>query len=46
MAKGYWIVRLDVQDQKSYDAYRSANDVGFKKYGARLIVRGGKFEAP
>ena len=43
MAKGYWIVRLDVTDQAKYDAYRAANGAAFKKYGARFLVRGGPY---
>ena len=44
MAKGYWVVRLDVVDQAKYDAYRALNGNAFKKYGARFLVRGGPFE--
>jgi uncharacterized protein (DUF1330 family) len=44
MAKGYWIVRLDVNDPEGYKAYVAANAVAFAKYGARFLVRGGKFE--
>jgi len=46
MAKGYWIVRVDVADPEKYKNYVAANAVAFKKYGARFIVRGGKFENP
>ncbi len=45
MPKGYWIVSIDVRDQKAYDAYRAKNGVAFKKYGARFLARGGKFES-
>lgn len=44
MPKGYWIVRIDVTDEKAYGAYRDRNGPAFKKYGARFLVRGGKFE--
>jgi uncharacterized protein (DUF1330 family) len=44
MAKGYWIVRMDVHDPEIYKDYVAANAVAFKKYGARFIVRGGPFE--
>ena len=44
MAKGYWIVRLDVTDPQGYQAYVAANAEAFRKYGARFLVRGGKFE--
>jgi len=45
MSKGYWIVRVDVSDAEGYRAYIAANAEAFRKYGARFIVRGGKFEA-
>jgi uncharacterized protein (DUF1330 family) len=46
MAKGYWLARVDVKDDAIYAKYRDANAIAFKKYGARFIVRGGKFENP
>ena len=46
MAKGYWIARVDVSDPEAYQKYVAANAVAFSKYGARFIVRGGRFEAP
>jgi uncharacterized protein (DUF1330 family) len=46
MAKGYWIARVDVRDDAVYAKYRDANAIAFKKYGARFIVRAGKFENP
>jgi uncharacterized protein (DUF1330 family) len=44
VAKGYWIVHLDVTDQKRYDAYREVNGAAFRKYGARFLVRGGNYD--
>jgi uncharacterized protein (DUF1330 family) len=44
MPKGYWVVRMDVRDPEKYKEYAAANAVAFKKYGARFLVRGGKFE--
>jgi uncharacterized protein (DUF1330 family) len=44
MPKGYWIVRMDVRDPEKYKEYAAANAIPFKKYGARFLVRGGKFE--
>ena len=44
MAKGYWIGRVDVKDEERYQPYVAANAPIFKKFGARPIVRGGKFE--
>ena len=46
MAKGYWIVRVDLTDQEKYKAYIAANAMPFKKYGARFLVRAGRFENP
>ena len=46
MAKGYWVVRMDVKDPETYKDYIAANAVAFKKYGARFVVRGGPFENP
>jgi uncharacterized protein (DUF1330 family) len=46
MPKGYWIARVDVSDPEKYKDYVAANAVAFKKYGARFLVRGGKFENP
>jgi uncharacterized protein (DUF1330 family) len=46
MAKGYWVAQVDVSDPKGYQEYVAANAVAFQKYGAKFIVRGGRFEAP
>ena len=46
MPKGYWIVRVDITDQEKYKAYIAANAGPFKKYGARFVVRAGRFENP
>ena len=44
MAKGYWIVRVDIDDMEQYRKYISANAAPFRKWGARFLVRGGEFE--
>ena len=46
MPKGYWIARVDVTDPQGYQEYVAANAAAFSKYGARFIVRGGRFDAP
>jgi uncharacterized protein (DUF1330 family) len=46
MSKGYWIVRVDIADPEQYKAYIAANAEPFRKFGARFLVRGGKFENP
>ena len=45
MPKGYWIGRVDVADQEKFKAYIAANAAPLKQYGARFLVRGGRFEA-
>jgi uncharacterized protein (DUF1330 family) len=44
MPKGYWIVQVDINDLKKYQDYMAANAEPFKKYGAKFIIRGGRFE--
>lgn len=46
MAKGYWIVRVDIRDMEQYKSYIAANAEPFRKYGARFLVRGGQYENP
>jgi uncharacterized protein (DUF1330 family) len=46
MPKGYWIGRVDVTDTEKYKAYIQANAVAFKKFGAKFLVRAGRFENP
>ncbi len=46
MAKGYWIVRVDVADQERYKAYIAANAEPLGRYGAHFLVRAGRFETP
>jgi uncharacterized protein (DUF1330 family) len=45
MAKAYWIARIDVHNMDGYKEYVAQNGAVFKKYGARFLVRGGRFEA-
>jgi uncharacterized protein (DUF1330 family) len=44
MPKGYWVVRMDTSDPERYKRYATANAAAFKKYGAKFLVRAGKFE--
>ena len=44
MAKGYWIARLDVDNEEEYARYRALNAVAFAKYGAKFLVRGGEYK--
>jgi uncharacterized protein (DUF1330 family) len=45
MPKGYWIGRVDVHDPETYKLYIAAGSPVYAKYGGKLIVRGGAFEA-
>lgn len=45
MPKGYWIARVDVHDAERYKAYIEANAGPFKAFGARFLVRAGRYEA-
>jgi len=46
MAKGYWIARVDVADAEAYKRYVAANAAPLAAYGARFLVRAGRFETP
>ena len=46
MPKGYWIARVDITDPERYKAYIAANAQPLTKYGARFLVRSGRFENP
>ncbi len=45
MPKGYWIGHVDVTNAENYPEYLNAARPAYEKYGAELIVRGGKYEA-
>lgn len=44
MAKGYWIARVDVENDEAYANYRALNAVAFAKYGGKFLVRGGEYK--
>jgi uncharacterized protein (DUF1330 family) len=46
MAKGYWIGRVEVADPEVYKAYVAANAEPFRQFGARFLVRAGRYESP
>ena len=46
MPKGYWIGRVDVNDEEAYKPYAAANPAIFRRYGGRFVVRAGRFECP
>lgn len=45
MPKGYIIVRVDVTDPEAYAKYAAATGDAAKKYGAKPLARGGRYEA-
>lgn len=45
MVKGYWIVRVDVNDGEQYAKYAAANSPAYVAHGGRVLVRAGDFEA-
>ena len=45
MPKGYWIARVTVKDADMYPDYIRTAAPAFQKYGARFLVRGGRYEA-
>lgn len=40
MPAGYWIARVDVEDQAAYERYRALNGIAFAAFGGRFVVRG------
>ncbi len=44
MTKGFWILRIDVDQPDRYGDYVDAAGPAYKKYGAKILVRGGEFE--
>jgi uncharacterized protein (DUF1330 family) len=44
MPKGYWIPHLDVTNPEKFQAYRETADEGHKRFGSRLLARGGRKE--
>jgi uncharacterized protein (DUF1330 family) len=45
-AKGYWMARVDVNNEDGYKPYALANPAIFKKFSGKFVVRGGKSECP
>jgi uncharacterized protein (DUF1330 family) len=46
MAKAYWIARVEVANMDGYKDYVAQNGPVFKQFGARFLVRAGKYENP
>ena len=46
MAKGYWIVRVDVKSEQGMKPYAAASPAIYKKFGGRYLIRSNKCEVP
>ncbi|MEO8152096.1 MAG: DUF1330 domain-containing protein, partial [Rhizobacter sp.] len=44
MAKGYWMVRVDITEPEQYKKYVAANAEAFAKFGARFLARAGQHQ--
>ncbi|MBX3609247.1 MAG: DUF1330 domain-containing protein [Hydrogenophaga sp.] len=44
MTKAYWIARGEVHDMEQYKKYLQANAEPFRQFGAKFLVRGGRYE--
>ncbi|GHB17486.1 hypothetical protein GCM10007094_01210 [Pseudovibrio japonicus] len=44
MPKAYWVAHVTVKDPELYKLYAEGATAAFKKYGANVLARGGKFE--
>jgi uncharacterized protein (DUF1330 family) len=44
MAKGYWLAQVDVTGLDGYKNYLAANQIAFRKYGGRYVIRAGRHE--
>ena len=44
MAKGYWLAQVDVSDLDGYKNYLAVNQIAFRKYGGRYVIRAGRHE--
>ncbi|KER67945.1 hypothetical protein HR51_30670 [Burkholderia cepacia] len=42
MAKGYWIGQTDVTDPETFAEYSKLNQIAYRKYGGRYLIRGGE----
>ncbi len=45
MSKGYWIVRVSVENEARYPDYLAAAKPAFAKFEAHFLVRGGRYDA-
>mgnify|MGYP003325761921 CR=1 FL=1 len=43
MSKGYWIARVNINDNDAFKKYASRAKLAIEKYGGKYLARGGKF---
>ena len=43
MNKGYWVVRVNVDDTESFKEYAGRAKLAIETFGGKSVVRGGKF---
>jgi len=43
MSKAYWIARVTVTNPDQYKLYAEDAPIAFKKFGARILARGGRY---
>lgn len=46
MPKGYWIGSVEIDDMESYKKYIEANAAPLAEYGAKFLIRSGRFINP
>jgi len=46
MAKGYWIVHVDVTDAENYPQYLAQDKLAFDQFKPKMLVRGGQCVGP
>lgn len=46
MAKGYWIVRVDVSDPQQFGRYVRDNAEALRSHGAKFLARAGQYSVP
>ncbi|MEL6236254.1 MAG: DUF1330 domain-containing protein [Pseudomonadota bacterium] len=45
MPKAYWVAHVTVTDPDRYALYAAGTKAPFEKYGARILARGGAYQA-
>ena len=46
MAKGYWILHVEVTDEERYKEYLRLDGLVFEEFEMKPVVRGGRFVSP